>query len=151
MTHRLNNRELLAYSMPALPLAVLGLPLHVYVPQYYAEELGLGFAVVGLVLLAALPVALVLIGYVWVNLELLRCGYRIHELEGRLQEQRRALAQEQLRQGIISSGFTTTAETRASGGGGRMGPRESRTVINNRYKASASGPPRSMWWSRTSR
>ncbi len=43
-------------------------------------------------LLAAVPVALVLIGYVWVNLELLRCGYRIHDLEGRLQEQRRALS-----------------------------------------------------------
>ena len=46
----------------------------------------------GFVLLAALPVALMLIGYVWVNLELLRCGYRIHELEGRLQEERRAVS-----------------------------------------------------------
>ena len=43
-------------------------------------------------LLAALPVALMLIGYVWVNLELLRCGYRIHDLEGRLQEERRAVS-----------------------------------------------------------
>ena len=45
----------------------------------------------GWVLLAAVPVALVLIGYVWVNLELLRCGYRVHDLEGRLQEKQRAL------------------------------------------------------------
>ena len=43
-------------------------------------------------LLAALPVALMLIGYVWVNLELLRCGYRIHDLEGRLQEERYAVS-----------------------------------------------------------
>ena len=45
----------------------------------------------GWVLLAAVPVALMLIVYVWVNLELLRCGYRIHNLEGRLQEQARAV------------------------------------------------------------
>ena len=46
----------------------------------------------GYVLLATVPVALMLIGYVWVNLELLRSGYRIHRLEGRLQEERRALS-----------------------------------------------------------
>ncbi len=46
----------------------------------------------GWVLLAALPVAAMLIGYVWVNLELLRCGYRIHDLEGRLHEEQRALS-----------------------------------------------------------
>lgn len=46
----------------------------------------------GWVLLAAVPVALMLIGYVWVNLELLRCGYRIHDLESRLQEEQRAVS-----------------------------------------------------------
>lgn len=46
----------------------------------------------GWVLLAALPVAAMLIGYVWVNLELLQCGYRIHDLERRLQGERRALS-----------------------------------------------------------
>ncbi len=36
------------------------------------------------VVLAAVPPTLALIAYVWVNLELLRTGYRIHELEKRL-------------------------------------------------------------------
>lgn len=54
-------------------------------------------------LLAAVPVALVLIGYVWVNLELLRSGYRIHELEGRLQEQRRALSLLELEEAYLTS------------------------------------------------
>lgn len=44
-----------------------------------------------LVLLAVLPLVAVLIGYVWVNLELLRCGYRIHALEGRLEVAQREL------------------------------------------------------------
>jgi hypothetical protein len=46
----------------------------------------------GWVLLGAVPVALALIGYVWVNLELLRCGYRIHDLEGELREARHTLS-----------------------------------------------------------
>ncbi len=37
-----------------------------------------------LVLMATLPVALGLLGYVWVNLELLDIGYEIHRLEGTL-------------------------------------------------------------------
>lgn len=48
----LTRTQLFAYGLPALPLALLGLPLYVYVPQFYAEELQLGFAVVGVVLLA---------------------------------------------------------------------------------------------------
>jgi hypothetical protein len=46
----------------------------------------------GWVLLTALPVALALIAYVWVNLELVHCGYRIHDLELVLQEKRRAVS-----------------------------------------------------------
>ncbi len=45
--------RLLAYGVPGLPLAALMLPLYVYLPAYYAEDLGLGFATVGAVLLAA--------------------------------------------------------------------------------------------------
>jgi Na+/melibiose symporter-like transporter len=45
--------RLLAYALPGLPLAALGLPLYVYLPTYYAQQLGLGFGVVGGILLAA--------------------------------------------------------------------------------------------------
>ncbi|MGF1643079.1 MAG: MFS transporter [Thiotrichales bacterium] len=45
--------RLLAYGLPAAPLALLGLPLYVYVPSFYAETLGLSLAGVGVVLLVA--------------------------------------------------------------------------------------------------
>ena len=45
--------HLAAYGLPGLPLAALLLPLYVYLPAFYAADLGLGFATVGLVLLAA--------------------------------------------------------------------------------------------------
>ncbi|MGD1878063.1 MAG: MFS transporter [Kiloniellaceae bacterium] len=44
---------LLAYGLPGLPLAAVLLPLFVYLPTFYAENLGLGFAVVGGLLLVA--------------------------------------------------------------------------------------------------
>ena len=62
----------------------------------------------GWVLLAAVPVALTLIGYVWVNLELLRCGYRIHDLEGRLQEQRRAVSILELEEAYLTGAARLT-------------------------------------------
>jgi cell division protein FtsL len=62
----------------------------------------------GMVLLAAVPVALVLIGYVWVNLELLRCGYRIHDLEDMLQEQQRALKILELEEAYLTSAARLT-------------------------------------------
>lgn len=43
---------LLAYALPALPLAVLTLPFYVLVPEFYAREVGIPLATVGLVLLA---------------------------------------------------------------------------------------------------
>lgn len=49
----LTRRVLFAYGAPALPAAMLGLPLLVYLPTFYAQELGLGLAVVGAVILAA--------------------------------------------------------------------------------------------------
>ena len=52
-TNGLTSRLLLAYGLPGLPLAVLTLPLYVYLPAFYAEDIGLGFALVGTVLLAA--------------------------------------------------------------------------------------------------
>ena len=43
---------LIAYGAPGLPLALLGLPLYVFLPAVYAIDLGLGLAAVGAVLLA---------------------------------------------------------------------------------------------------
>ncbi len=39
--------SLLAYALPAVPLAMLGMPLIIYVPPFYASELGLELAAVG--------------------------------------------------------------------------------------------------------
>jgi glycoside/pentoside/hexuronide:cation symporter, GPH family len=47
------KRVLLAYGLPSLPMAVLGLPLFIYLPTFYAETIGIDLAAVGLVLLAA--------------------------------------------------------------------------------------------------
>jgi GPH family glycoside/pentoside/hexuronide:cation symporter len=41
----------LVYSLPAAPLAALGLPLYAFVPTYYTETLGLPLAAVGFTLL----------------------------------------------------------------------------------------------------
>lgn len=43
---------LACYAAPAFPLAILGLPLNVYLPTFWGETLGLGLTTVGLVLLA---------------------------------------------------------------------------------------------------
>lgn len=48
----LPTRILLAYAAPAVPLALLGLPLTVYLPTFWAAEMGLGLAAVGAVLTA---------------------------------------------------------------------------------------------------
>lgn len=49
----LRASTLLAYGLPGLPLAVLGLPLYVYLPVLYAKDVGLSLTVIGIVLLAA--------------------------------------------------------------------------------------------------
>ena len=46
------RRQLFAYALPALPLAVLTLPLYILVPSYYVQALGLPLAGVGAALLA---------------------------------------------------------------------------------------------------
>jgi len=50
---RLSPPRLLAYGALGFPLAALNLPLYVYLPPFYAKELGLGLATVGTVLFAA--------------------------------------------------------------------------------------------------
>lgn len=49
----LTRRLLSAYAFPALPLAALTLPAYIYLPSFYAQDLGLGLGAVGGVLLAA--------------------------------------------------------------------------------------------------
>jgi len=41
-----------AYGLPALAFSVPTIPVYVYLPSFYAEDLGLGLAVTGLILLA---------------------------------------------------------------------------------------------------
>lgn len=40
---------LLAYSLPGLPIAALGLPIAVHLPNFYAVEVGLGYGAVGII------------------------------------------------------------------------------------------------------
>ncbi len=47
---RLSPLRLIVYALPAMPLAVLLLPLYVTLPTYYAKDLGVGLAAVGTVL-----------------------------------------------------------------------------------------------------
>ena len=52
--HRpLARRVLAAYGLPGLPMAALGLPLFIYLPTFYAADLGLNLTAVGAVLLLA--------------------------------------------------------------------------------------------------
>lgn len=48
---QLNRSQLLAYGLPGMPLALLGLPLVIYLPPVYADSHGMGLAVVGGILL----------------------------------------------------------------------------------------------------
>ncbi|MGI9434371.1 MAG: MFS transporter, partial [Geminicoccaceae bacterium] len=50
---RLSIRALLAYGALGLPLAALNLPLYVYLPAFYAGDVGIGLAAVGWILLFA--------------------------------------------------------------------------------------------------
>src|SRR5438105_4339712 len=52
-TGRLPTRLLIAFGLPGFPLAALTVPLYVYLPAFYADEMGLGLAAVGAILLAA--------------------------------------------------------------------------------------------------
>lgn len=50
---RLPAKILLAFGAPGFPLAALTVPLYIYLPAFYADEMGLGLAAVGGILLAA--------------------------------------------------------------------------------------------------
>lgn len=51
--NRVGVGSLLAYSGPAVPISMLTMPLIMFVPTFYAQELGLGLATVGLVFFLA--------------------------------------------------------------------------------------------------
>lgn len=53
MKRALKPIQLFYYGLPGLPLAILGLPLFVYLPTFYGETLGLSLTSVGLALLIA--------------------------------------------------------------------------------------------------
>ncbi len=44
---RVRGSWLFAYALPGLPIAALGLPLAVHLPNFYAVDVGLGYAAVG--------------------------------------------------------------------------------------------------------
>jgi Na+/melibiose symporter-like transporter len=50
MSSSVTPRTLFGYGVLGLPLAMLGLPLYIYLPTFYANELGLGVTAVGIIL-----------------------------------------------------------------------------------------------------
>lgn len=48
---RLSLKQLLAYAMFGFPLAMVALPIYVYVPQFYADRLGMSLSAIGTALL----------------------------------------------------------------------------------------------------
>ena len=53
MKQKLTYPQIFIYGLPGLPLAMLGLPLFVYLPSYYSQNLGLSLSAVGFALLLA--------------------------------------------------------------------------------------------------
>lgn len=49
----LKTNQFVFYGQLALPLAMLGLPLYIYIPTYYAQDIGIGVGVVGFILFFA--------------------------------------------------------------------------------------------------
>ena len=48
--NRLKKSTLFSYAATAIPLAMLGLPLYIYLPTFYAQNVGLSVTLVGLIL-----------------------------------------------------------------------------------------------------
>ncbi len=49
----LSRWQILAYALFAYPLAMLALPVYVYLPQFYSEQFGLGLSLIGSILLVS--------------------------------------------------------------------------------------------------
>lgn len=52
-SHPLGKKELLNYALIAMPLSILGLPLYIYLPTYFAVEIGINMILVGSLLFIA--------------------------------------------------------------------------------------------------
>lgn len=50
---KLENKDILYYSLMAMPLAIIGIPLFIYLPTFYAVDINIDIAIVGLVLFLA--------------------------------------------------------------------------------------------------
>ncbi|RXJ86086.1 MFS transporter [Arcobacter sp. CECT 8985] len=53
MNKNLPTFKLLSYSLFAIPLAILGLPLYIYLPTFYTKDIGIDIALVGVVIFVA--------------------------------------------------------------------------------------------------
>lgn len=49
----LSKKELITYALIAIPLAIVGLPLYIYLPTFYATNVELNIALVGIILFIA--------------------------------------------------------------------------------------------------
>jgi GPH family glycoside/pentoside/hexuronide:cation symporter len=45
-------QQKLAYALPALSLAVIGIPIYVFLPKFYTDTIGLSISTVGMLLMA---------------------------------------------------------------------------------------------------
>ena len=51
-THRISWPDKFAYALPALSLAVIGIPVYVFLPKFYTDTIGLSISTVGVLLMA---------------------------------------------------------------------------------------------------
>lgn len=53
MNNTIEKKQLVYYSLIAIPLAILGFPLYIYLPTFYATNVGIDIALVGIILFIA--------------------------------------------------------------------------------------------------
>lgn len=53
MDEKLSKKQIIYYSLIALPLAIIGMPLYIYLPTFYTSTVGIEVAIVGLILFVA--------------------------------------------------------------------------------------------------
>ncbi|MCG8549454.1 MAG: MFS transporter [Desulfobacterales bacterium] len=51
-TMGLSRTDKLAYALPAIPLAVIGIPVYVFLPKFYTDTIGLDISTIGILLMA---------------------------------------------------------------------------------------------------
>ncbi|MBN2894280.1 MAG: MFS transporter [Campylobacterales bacterium] len=81
----LPRTQRLLYALPGFSLALLGLPLYIYLPTFYVSEVGIGIATVGVVLLLARLIDMLadpFIGYYAPHWRFFGGGYRAMMLLG---------------------------------------------------------------------